>query len=240
MTSKIQPWDKLVSNQAFVSDHYAGTLPIEQRLYETILWSSGISAPDKNFRIERTDLFSIEEMASNAVALGLITWLLQLSRARHVLEVGTFVGVSAMHFAASLPADGRVVTIEKFDHFAAIARRNFEANGLQNRIELIEGDAHEVLPTLRGRAPFDFAFIDGNKERYADYFHLIAPMMSPTGIIAVDDAFFNGDVLNPKPHSEKGGGVREFLEAAAGASSWKRILLPLTNGMMLMHRVSPA
>jgi predicted O-methyltransferase YrrM len=238
MTSKIGPWGKLLPNQAYNSDHYSGALPIEQLLYETILKSSGLTAPDTKFRIEQTELFSIEEMASNAVALGFITWLLQLSRARRVLEIGTFVGVSAMHFAAALPADGRVVTIEKFDHFAAIARRNFEANGLKDRIELIEGDAHDVLPNVADRGPFDFAFIDGNKERYADYFRLVEPMMSPTGIVAVDDAFFHGDVLNSKPSSEKGSGVREFLDLAAGATAWKRILLPVTNGLMLMHRIS--
>lgn len=237
MTGKINPWDKVLPTQAYNSDQYSGAAPIEQSLYETILWSSGLAAPESNFRIEQTDLFSIEEMASNAVALGFIVWLLQLTRAKRVLEIGAFVGVSAMYFAQALPRDGRVVTIEKFDHFAGIARRNFAANGLQDRIDLVEGDAHEVLPSVRGKGPFDFAFIDGNKERYADYFRLVEPMMSPSGIIAVDDVFFHGDALSARPSSNKGRGVRDFLELAAKATEWRRILLPLSNGLMLMHRV---
>lgn len=236
MVGKINPWDKLLPNQTFNSDQYSGTPPLEQALYETILWSSAIQTPTDYLHIEQSNLFSIEEMASNAVALGFITWLLRLTKAHRVLEIGAFVGVSTMYFAKALPAEGRVVTIEKFDHFAAIARRNFAANGLENKIELLEGDAHEVLPTLKDRGPFDFAFIDGNKERYAEYFRLVEPMMSINGIIAVDDAFFHGDALSRKPTSEKGAGARAMLELAAGLSNWHRVLLPLSNGLLLMFK----
>lgn len=234
MADKINPWDKLLPNQAFNSDQYSGTAVLEQALYETVLWASAIQTPKEHLHIEQSNLFSIEEMASNAVALGFITWLLRLMKARRVLEIGAFVGVSAMYFAKALPADGRVVTIEKFDHFAEIARRNFAANGLQDQIDLVDGDAHEVLPTLHDRGPFDFTFIDGNKERYAEYFQLVEPMMSANGVIAVDDAFFHGDALAKKPASEKGRGVRAMLELAAESKDWHRILLPLSNGLLLM------
>lgn len=238
MAESINPWDKLLPNQAFNADQYSGAQSLEQSLYQTILWASDIQTPKDHLHIEQSNLFSIEEMASNAVALGFITWLLRLMKARRVLEIGAFVGVSAMYFAKALPADGRVVTIEKFDHFAAIARRNFEANGLQDRINLVGGDAHEVLPTLHDRGPFDFAFIDGNKERYAEYFRLVEPMMSENGVIAVDDAFFHGDALSETPASEKGRGVREMLKLAAESKGWHRILLPLSNGLLLMTKKS--
>lgn len=232
----LHPWDKLLPNQPFNSDQFSGSGSLEQSLYETIMWSTGLAAPEKRFKIESTELFTIEQMASNAVALGFLSWLLKLIGAKRVLEIGAFVGVSAMHFADSLPADGRVVTIEKFDHFAGIARRNFAANGFADRIDLVEGDAHVVLPSVKDRGPFDFAFIDGNKERYADYFRLVEPMMSERSIIVVDDVFFHGDALSPTPTSEKGRGVRAMLELAANSSDWQRAILPLTNGMMLMSR----
>jgi predicted O-methyltransferase YrrM len=237
---RLKPWDKLLPNQPFTSDQFSGAGSVEQSIYETIMWSTGFIAPEKKFKIENTELFTIEQMASNAAALGFLGWLLRLIGAKRVLEIGAFVGVSAMYFADSLPADGRVVTIEKFDHFAGIARRNFAANGFENRIELVEGDAHEVLPNVADRGPFDFAFIDGNKERYADYFRLVEPMMSPRSIIAVDDVFFHGDALSPTPASEKGRGVRAMLELVANSSTWDRAVLPLSNGMMLMSNSTPA
>jgi len=236
LQEKLNPWDKLLPNQPFNSDQFSGSGTVEQSLYETIMWSTGLTSPEQRFKIESTELFTIEQMASNAVALGFLAWLLKLIGAKRVLEIGSFVGVSAMYFADALPPDGRVVTIEKFDHFAGIARRNFAANGFENRIELVEGDAHEVLPTVKDRGPFDFAFIDGNKERYADYFRLVEPMMSERSIIVVDDVFFHGDALSPTPASEKGRGVRAFLELAANSPTWHRAVLPLSNGMMLMCR----
>jgi predicted O-methyltransferase YrrM len=238
MTSKFFPWEKILPNQTFNADKFTGAGPQERALYEAILRTAGIAAPEASFKIERTDLFTIEEMASSAVALGFLTWLLRLTKARRVLEIGSFVGVSAMYFAQALPTDGRVVTIEKFDHFAGIARRNFAANGFADKIELVEGDAHEVLPRLANRGPFDFAFIDGNKERYVDYFRLIEPMMAPAAIVAVDDAFFHGDALNAIPQTEKGRGVRAMLDMAAQLTSWNRMLVPLSNGMLLMSKLS--
>ena len=236
MSSKIAAWEKLLPNQPFNSDQYREAPPIEQALYETILRTSSASAPETNFKIERTDLFTIEEMASNAVALCLLTWILRLISAQRVLEIGSFIGISTMYFAQALPTSGRVFTIEKFDHFATIARRNFVANGLADKIELIEGDAREVIPTLKDREPFDLAFIDGNKERYLDYFRLVEPMMRQKGIIVIDDAFFHGDALNKIPYTDKGRGVKAVLKIAAEMKTWNRILLPLSNGMLLMQR----
>lgn len=233
---KVAAWDKLLPNQPMTANQYDGAPPLERTLYETIIRTCDIPPPATAFKIEQTDMFTIEEMASSPVALNFLTWLLRLINAKRVLEVGSFVGVSAMHFATALPADGRVVTIEKFDHFAAIARRNFQANALADKIELIEGDALAVLPTLGASGPFDMAFIDGSKERYADYFRLIAPMMAPRGIVIVDDAFFHGDAVNTKPKTEKGRGVRAFLDLAATCGDWHRAALPICNGMFLMYR----
>jgi caffeoyl-CoA O-methyltransferase/O-methyltransferase len=81
---------------------------------------------------------------------------------------------------------------------------------------------------------FDVVFIDGNKERYADYFHMTEPLVRKGGVIVVDDSFFHGDVLNAKPNGEKGKGVRDMLDVAEKLSNWPRILLPVSNGLLLL------
>jgi predicted O-methyltransferase YrrM len=144
--------------------------------------------------------------------------------------------VSAMSFARALPADGEVVTIEKFDRFAAIARRNFDKNGLGDKIRLIVGDATDVLAGLRSGPAFDLVFIDGNKERYKDYMEATAPLLSPRGIMIVDDVFFHGDAVRATPSTEKGAGVKAALDYAAGLSGWLRVVLPIANGVLLMVR----
>ena len=81
-------------------------------------------------------------------------------------------------------------------------------------------------------------FIDGNKERYKDYFESLEPLLSPNGVIIVDDCFFHGDVYNDKPQTEKGQGTKDFLDAAAKRDDYVRLALPLSNGVYIMMKKS--
>ena len=232
---KLRYCDKLLADQREHTYLYQGSDYAED-LFSTICHSSGISEPHVELDLLQTDRFTIEEMASNPVSLRFLQFLVRASNTRRVLEIGAFIGVSAIYLARALPADGEVVTIEKFDHFAKIARQNFSRNGVAGKVRLIEGDAREVLATLPRDKPFDLVFIDGNKERYKEYVELTEPLLSPRGIVAVDDCFFHGDAVNGQPSSEKGAGVRAVLRYAATREDLLRIALPLANGILLMMR----
>jgi predicted O-methyltransferase YrrM len=228
--------DKLLSDQPEHTHYFTGGSDYAEALYQAICRASGIRSPVEEFKLEQTDKFTVEEMASNPVSMRFLQFLMQAAGVRRVLEIGAFIGVSAMYFAKALPPGGKVVTIEKFDHFAEIARRNFAANGLADRITLLQGDAFELIAKLPRNEPFDLIFIDGNKERYKDYFVMTEPLLSPRGISLVDDCFFHGDAINKKPTNEKGEGVKAFLDYAATRNDYQRIALPLANGIMLMTR----
>lgn len=233
----MEPWEKILCNQEFNRSDYRRTdKSFEQAVYETILTTCGFQAPQLKYKLEQTSMFTIEEMASSPTTLGFLQWVLGLMGARRVLEIGAFVGVSAMYFADALPEDGRVTTLEKFDHFAEIAKRNFVSNGLEHKIDLICGDASDLIPSLPADVEFDFVFIDGNKERYAEYIKLVDPLLRPGGVIAVDDAFFHGDALNDEFESEKGRGVRAALDLATTMTGWQKTLLPASNGMLFMTK----
>jgi predicted O-methyltransferase YrrM len=235
MMTKIEFYDHLLPNQANLLRYYTGN-DFEATLYGAICRASGIQSPHEELVLEVSDRWRVEEMASNPVNLRFLQFLMQIAGVRRVLEIGAFVGVSTMYFARVVPEGGEVVSIEKFDEFAAIARRNFSANGLSDRIRLLEGDAIDVMRNLPVTEPFDLIFIDGNKERYKDYFLMAESLLSPRGIIVVDDCFFHGDAINETPSSPKGQGVRDFLDCIANRSEYLRLALPLANGMMLMTR----
>ncbi len=227
--------DKFLPNQPqqsylFGGDDYAPAL------YDAICRASGIVGPDQELKLDKTDMFSVEEMASNPVSLRFMQFLIKVSGAKRVLEIGSFIGVSAMYFAKAVNPGGEVVTIEKFDHFAAIARRNFALNELSDCITLLEGDAIEVIMQLPQDKKFDLIFIDGNKERYKDYLVLTEPLLSSKGIVVVDDCFFNGDAVNNIPTSEKGAGTRAFMDYVATRTDLTRVALPICNGIMLLVR----
>ena len=104
------------------------------------------------------------QMAGGVVEVKLLEALVIASRAKRVLEIGTFRGVTALSLAALLPTEGEVVTLEIDPDNAAFARCHFAASPHGERIRLIEGDARESLATLDG--PFDLVFIDAWKRDY--------------------------------------------------------------------------
>jgi predicted O-methyltransferase YrrM len=229
--------DKLVSNQPLYAKDFKGT-PAEYfpALFDTIVRVSGIQTPYEELDLVTTDMFTVEEMASNPMQLRFLELLIRLSNTRRVLEIGAFVGVSAIYMAKALPPGGELVTIEKFDHFADICRQNFARNGQADRITLLQGDAHTVIDALPRDKPFDLMFIDGNKERYAEYMQRLEPLLVPGGLMIVDDALFHSDALNATPTNEKGQGARDALDLAARWTGYCKVLLPLGNGMLLLMK----
>jgi predicted O-methyltransferase YrrM len=233
----VRLFDKFLPDQPRNNEHYAGSPEDYHRLlFSALVQASDIRPPAQEFTLEGSSRFTVEEMGSNPINLRLLELLVRLLHADRVLEIGTFIGVSALHMARGLPAHGRLVTIEKFPEFAEIARKNFQANAVGERIELLVGDASEHIRDLPSESPFDLIFIDGNKERYADYFEALEPLLRPGGLFAVDDVLFHGDVLNPVPLTEKGRGTLRFLERAALARDYLRVALPIGNGLMLLQR----
>lgn len=235
MRPEVKFWDKMLPDQAEHAQLYKGQAFMHD-LFDVVCRSSGIRNPYDEFKLEQSDLFTAEEMASNPIAMRFLQFLIRQAGVRRVLEIGAFIGLSTMYFAKALPPGGEVVSIEKFDKFAAIARRNFELNGLAGKIKLLEGDAFEVIDKLPREQKFDLVFVDGNKERYKDYVIKTEPLLAPNGIMIVDDCFYHGDVLNEQPTDGKGLGTKAFMDYAATCDGWLRVALPLSNGLFMMTR----
>lgn len=230
-------WDKLLSDQPPHTELFRkARSQFYPALYETIIGASGIRTPYEEFDLALTKKFTVEEMGSNPVALRFLQMLVRMSGAKRVLEIGAFIGVSAMYLARALPDDGQVVTIERGDEFGAICAENFERNRLAHKIELRVGDANEVIDKLPRDKPFDLMFIDGDKGHYGDYMRRLEPLLARGGLMIVDDALFHGDVLNKKPTTDKGEGVRDALDQAAAWTGYHKVLLPLSNGMLLLQK----
>lgn len=233
MATDLKLWDKLLPDQPLNNIHFEGG-DYHRTLYDLIVQTSGLRPPQETFELVLSDKVTIEEMASNPVQLRLLDLIVRLLQPKRIIEIGAFIGLSAMTMARAMPAGGKLTTIEKFDHFSDICRRNFVANGLADRITLVQGDAFEALDRTPKSELFDLAFIDGNKERYAHYFEALEPRVRSGGLILVDDVFFHGDVLNAKAATEKGEGCKRYMELAARRTNYVKLALPLCNGLMLM------
>ncbi len=143
--------------------------------------------------------------------------LAQMQGARRVLEVGTLGGYSTIWLARALPPEGRVVTLELDPKHAQVARQNLARAGVESRVEIRVGRALDSLAALHaeGVAPFDFAFIDADKQSIPEYFEWALKLAKPGSVIVVDNVVRRGAVLDEASADPNVLGVRRFNELLA-------------------------
>ena len=128
----------------------------------------------------------------------LLTLLVKATGATNALEIGTFTGYSAICIARGLDEGGRLTCLEIDPDFAATAQRNLEDAGLQDRVTIVIGDAEETLAATPEEPTYDFAFIDADKQAYADYYELVLARTKPGCLILIDNALLGGRVIDPQ------------------------------------------
>jgi predicted O-methyltransferase YrrM len=173
---------------------------------------------------------TLEGVRERALAIGLpdhgisanqgqlLALLARAKGARQILEIGTFTGYSTIWLARALPFGGRLLTLELDPVRAELARRNLAVAGVEHRVEVRVGDALAALDHLRaaGAEPFDFVFIDADKERNPEYLERILELTRPGALIVADNVIRAGAVFDPEvadPELDAAGldGLRRFL-----------------------------
>lgn len=144
----------------------------------------------------------------------LLSLLVQISGARRVLEVGTLGGYSTIWLARGLPADGALITLELMEEHAAVARQNMERAGLSDMATIRVGPAADSMRTLidEGVDPFDFIFLDADKESYPTYLELALELSRPGTVIVADNIVREGRVFDPSQSDPALEGLRTFLQ----------------------------
>jgi len=145
---------------------------------------------------------------------GKLLWILaRLVNAKRILEVGTLGGYSAIWMARALPEAGKLISLEAVAKHAEVARKNIERAGLGARVEVRIGQALDTLPSVQG--PFDFAFIDADKQNNAEYFSWALKLSRPGSVIVVDNVVRDGKVVDARSRDASVQGVRHLNELIA-------------------------
>lgn len=163
----------------------------------------------------------------------LLNALVFATGARRVLEVGTFVGYSALMMASALPDDGELVTCDVDPDATAIARKYWAKSEHGKKIRLELGPALETMDGLK--APFDLVFIDADKESYPDYYEKALGLIGPRGLIVVDNVLWGGKIINPDRASGKA--IAALNDRVQADSRVKNVLLTVRDGLMLIRKV---
>jgi predicted O-methyltransferase YrrM len=155
-----------------------------------------------------------------------------------VLEVGTAIGYSTLHMAEQL-RQGRVITLELREDRARQARDFFERAGVSDRVELIEGDARETIPSVEG--PIDLLFVDATKDQYEHYIELAGPKLSERAVLVIDNMLMSGEVAlgegEPTRWREQSlSAARRLSAELLGSERWLASVLPVGDGIAFAVR----
>jgi predicted O-methyltransferase YrrM len=166
-----------------------------------------------------------------------LTFLIRLTGARRVLEIGTYTGYSSICMALAMPPDGRIVACDNSVEWTDVAKRFWKKAGLTDRIELRIGSALDSFEALiKERQEFDFVFIDANKEDYDSYYESSLKLVPPNGLIVIDNMLRDGRVADPSETELSITAVRDLSAKIAKDERGDRVLLTVGDGMTLVRR----
>ena len=199
-------------------------------------------------------------MLSGQVQGELLRMLSRMIRPQRILELGTFTGYSALCLAEGLAEGGELITIEHNDELEATIRRNLSQSPLGKQIQLIIGDAKQIISDLSsvsasglsattvGQAKpvsllsgeaglFDLVFIDADKREYCAYYDLVFPLVRQGGFILADNTLWDGHIVDPAYDRDKQTvGLRAFNRMVADDPRVSQVILPLRDGLTIIYK----
>ena len=166
----------------------------------------------------------------------LLKTMVALKQPKHILEVGTAVGYSALLMARIMPEDAHITTIEKFEKRIPVAKANFKKAQLEDRITLLERDAGEILADLSGS--FDFIFMDAAKGQYINWLPDIIRLLAPGGLLMSDNVLQDGTIVESRYAVERRDRtihvrMREYLYTLKNSEALETTILPIGDGVAL-------
>ena len=173
------------------------------------------------------------QMLTGTIEGRFLEFIVYMTGARRILELGTFSGYSAISMAAALPSGGRIDTCEVEEEHAAVARRYIEEAGYADRISIHLGPALDTLGRLEGE--FDFVFIDADKENYVNYYEAVLPRLSERGLIAADNTLWSGRVIEEAEQEESTLAIRTFNDHVRDDVRVVSVMLSVRDGVTLIR-----
>jgi len=169
-------------------------------------------------------------MLSGFVQGRVLSMFSRMIRPSVVLEIGTYLGYSALCFAEGLVDGGKVITLDVNEETNKVARSFVEKSEYKDRIEFRLGNGVDVIPSLP--EAFDLVFIDADKPNYANYYDLVFDKVRTGGFIIADNVLWSGKVL--APNDENAEALHAFNKMVQADDRVSNVLLPIRDGLMVV------
>lgn len=186
------------------------------------------------YRATQTTLLR-PRMASGHMQGLLLKMLVEMAGARRIVEIGTYSGYSALAMASGMK-EGHLTTFEINDEQEDFTRPWIEGSPWSDRVELVIGDALEIIPGRKDLTDIDLCFIDANKRHYRQYFDMLLPRMRKGGLLLCDNTLWDGHLEEAERHDPQTVAIREFNDYIAERKDVETLLLPLRDGLTIIRK----
>lgn len=188
--------------------------------------------------LEEIETYTLTETAFPSMLTGrvegrFLQTIVQLSGARHIVDIGTFTGYSALAMAEVMPDEGEILTIEHNPDHAKIAQDFFAQSPYGSIIRLLIGEAVEILKSLPD-AKTDLVLIDADKQNYSTYYEEAMRIVRPGGLILADNALWYGRIFDPKDDDSRA--MAAFNELVKADTRAEKLFLTIRDGIYLIRK----
>ena len=174
------------------------------------------------------------QMLSGRLQGRLLSILSKMKNPKNILEIGTFTGYSALCLAEGLKENGKLITVEFDEELKTIIDKYIGKSPYKNKIQLIIGDALNVVPELE--ETFDLVFLDAHKPDYLNYYKALIPKMNSGGVIIADNVLWSGKVIN-ELSDKTAKAIDEFNKFVKNDKRSENIILPIRDGLSLIRKI---
>lgn len=175
-------------------------------------------------------------MLSGAIQGKFLEMVSRMIQPKRILEIGTFTAYSAIAMAKGLAENGKLITLEVNPEMETFIEKYIDKAGMSDKIELVMGNALEIIPKLQDT--FDLVFIDADKEQYVDYYELAFSKLRTGGFILADNVLWNGKVLEDDSKSDKETmGIKAFNEHVKNDKRVEQVMLSIRDGLLLVRKL---
>ena len=179
------------------------------------------------------DHYEDKAMLSGFVQGRVLSMFSHMIRPKVVLEIGTYLGYSALCFAEGLADGGKVITLDIQEDTNKVARSFVEKSAYADRIEFLLGFGTDIIPNLSDT--FDLVFIDADKPNYPNYYDLVFDKVGTGGFIIADNVLWSGKVLDDDKDEETQA-LHDYNQKILADERVENILVPIRDGLMVSRK----
>jgi caffeoyl-CoA O-methyltransferase len=165
-----------------------------------------------------------------------LEFITKISKAKRVLEIGTFTGLSTLSISLGLPEDGTIIALDKNNETNKIATIFFKKANQSKKIKTIIKPALESLKLLKNDS-FDIIFIDADKGNYKSYYDNVINLVKKDGLIIIDNVLWHGEVADLNNNDKFTNIIRDFNKYVKNDSKTEQIIIPIGDGFTVCRKL---